>query len=91
MLGTAFKSDSHDNVKIFPINFVNCSRWKRRRSFEPIPIVIDEKLGPLEEASERPYVIILGAPHSVFSRSWFFANQLLVDVAGGSLVSSAAT
>jgi UDP-N-acetyl-D-mannosaminuronic acid dehydrogenase len=82
VLGMAFKSESDDKRESLSYKLRKLLMVEAREVLCTDPYVVDEKLVPIEEALERADVIVLGAPHSVYSDLKFSKEKVVVDVWG---------
>jgi len=82
ILGMAFKGDSDDNRQSLAYRLRKLLEVRAREVLCTDPYVADPSLVPLQKATGRADIIILGVPHSVYRGLKFPPGKTVVDVWG---------
>jgi UDP-N-acetyl-D-mannosaminuronic acid dehydrogenase len=80
ILGMAFKGDSDDKRDSLSYKLRKLLEVEARRVLCTDPYVNDPSLVPLDEALQLADIIILGAPHSVYSDLQLPSDKLVIDI-----------
>ena len=82
ILGMAFKGNCDDKRDSLAYKLRNLLQVYAGKVVCTDPYVLDKTLVPLEDAIEEAQIIILGAPHTVYSELKFSPRQVVIDVFG---------